>query len=591
MRVELRGHVSDPSAAWSLVGDTDHLNRLADNPRVRMALVPDDAGFPAVSGEMHGPGPVRHLFEEIDARWVSGQWLEQRRVLTGPILRSTHFLGRLEPAGDGVVPVLSLDVGFAPGVGLIAGPLARKGLAHWQRALDALPPPGRPPADPVLRALPGAVHAALERWRRREVAAALVERTAAWFTAARARELGAIRPFVLAERWGIDRREVVAGFVEGTQVGAFELYWASRCPRCGGPVATVASLSDLADHATCPSCRIGFDNELDRNVEVLFAAHPTLRPKQGEAFCTMYPSARPEVAALTTLDPDSAQEIDVDLTTDGWSIGGGGDEPDTPIRVTPDGPSAVTWRRGAPTEALAVRPGRVHVTMENPTPSRVRVQVASDPDSGRWLSAAWLTTMPEYRRQFGSVALASDVRLAVRAIAVLFTDLTGSAAMYHELGDARAFRFVHDHFAVLDKALAEWRGSRVKTIGDALMATFLDPADALSAAIAMQGDFQRWVATLDLAHPPGLKVGVHFGPAMAVHTDQAGLDYFGGTVNMAARCEGRAVRGQVVWTHEVHSSPGVSARLDATGLEVTSWSSEIKGLPNPVTLFRVTVGV
>jgi hypothetical protein len=51
------------------------------------------------------------------------------------------------------------------------------------------------------------------------------------------------------------------------------------------------------------------------------------------------------------------------------------------------------------------------------------------------------------------------------------------------------------------------------------------------------------------------------------------------------------VRGQVVWTHEVHSSPGVSARLDATGLEVTSWSSEIKGLPNPVTLFRVTVGV
>ncbi len=217
------------------------------------------------------------------------------------------------------------------------------------------------------------------------------------------------------------------------------------------------------------------------------------------------------------------------------------------------------------------------------------MQLAGDPDAGRWLSAAWLTTMPEYRRSFGSVALAPDVRLGVRAVAVLFTDLTGSAAMYPEHGDAAAFRLVHDHFAVLDQVLEQYGGARVKTIGDALMATFLDPADALSAALAMQVDFQRWAGELAMAAPPGLKVGLHFGPAMAVHTDQAGLDYFGATVNMAARCEGRAHRDQVVWTDAVHRTPGVAQRLAAWGRPVEAWDADVKGIPHQVPLHRTTV--
>jgi class 3 adenylate cyclase len=219
----------------------------------------------------------------------------------------------------------------------------------------------------------------------------------------------------------------------------------------------------------------------------------------------------------------------------------------------------------------------------------MRVQLAGDPDAGRWLSAAWLSTMPEYRRRYGAQALAPDVRLGVRAVAVLFTDLTGSAAMYNLHGDATAFKLVHEHFGVLDAVLEQWGGARVKTIGDALMVTFVDPADAVSAAIAMQVDFQVWAAGLDMAEPPGLKVGLHFGPAMAVHTEQAGLDYFGGTVNMAARCEGKATRGDVVWTAAVESAPGVGDRVSAWGGGVERFTADIKGLPDPVVLHRASV--
>lgn len=592
MQVELRGHESDEAAAWSLVGDTDHLNRVADNPRLQVAMQPDDRGFPEVRGAMFGPGPVRHTYRELDSRWVSGRWFEQVRDISGPILRRTRYRARLEPgAGGGVVPVVSVDIDFSnPVTGAIGGAIARNAMGAWQTALDALPAPGAAGVLAPARVLPGSTEAAIERWKAAGGAELIVDRVRSHLQTARTRDLRALRPMHLAELWGLPRRDVVRAFLSGTETGALELYWTVRCPRCGAGVADAEALSDLADHADCPSCRIGFNNELDRNVEVLFAAHPAIRPPAGEAFCTLFPAARPEVLALATLGPGSEEEIEVDLPAGRWALGGGGGLPDAVVEVSEGGADVLDWRAdGGGGEVLRARPGPVRLRLGNPTDGRMRVQLAGDPDAGRWLSAAWLSTMPEYRRRYGSQALAPDVRLAVRAVAVLFTDLTGSAAMYNQHGDATAFRLVHEHFGVLDAVLEQWGGARVKTIGDALMATFVDPADAVSAAIAMQTDFQVWARGLDMVDPPGLKVGMHFGPAMAVHTDQAGLDYFGGTVNMAARCEGQATRGDVVWTAAVHAAPGVEDRVAAWGGAVEPFTAAIKGLPDPVVLHRASV--
>jgi class 3 adenylate cyclase len=195
--------------------------------------------------------------------------------------------------------------------------------------------------------------------------------------------------------------------------------------------------------------------------------------------------------------------------------------------------------------------------------------------------------MPEYRDRFGPQILAADVRIGVRAVAILFTDLTGSAALYHEQGDAAAFRFVHEHFAILEAAVVGNQGVRVKTIGDALMAAFHSPSDAVRAATEMMEGFRKWVGSWALKRQPGLKVGIHFGPAMAVHTDGAGLDYFGGTVNLAARAEGKASGGVAVWTEAVQSDPGGLAFLQAGGRQAEPFLADVKGLPEPVTLYRL----
>jgi class 3 adenylate cyclase len=126
----------------------------------------------------------------------------------------------------------------------------------------------------------------------------------------------------------------------------------------------------------------------------------------------------------------------------------------------------------------------------------------------------------------------------------------------------------------------------VKTIGDAVMASFSDPLQAIRAGLAMQKAFQQWADSLQLEYPPGLRVGIHFGPALVVHTDQAGLDYFGGTVNLAARTEGQARPGEVVWTRALHETAGVAEALEADGLPMEAFTTTVKGIEQPVELVR-----
>src|SRR6185437_10449918 len=117
---------------------------------------------------------------------------------------------------------------------------------------------------------------------------------------------------------------------------------------------------------------------------------------------------------------------------------------------------------------------------------------------------------------------------------ILFTDLRASTRLYRQIGDAPAFGVVLDHFDVLRAAVAAEGGAVVKTIGDAVMATFQRPVAALHAVLAAQRALASPAAG---ARPLRLKAGLHYGPCIAVTLNDR-LDYFGSTVNIAARLVG-----------------------------------------------------
>ena len=130
------------------------------------------------------------------------------------------------------------------------------------------------------------------------------------------------------------------------------------------------------------------------------------------------------------------------------------------------------------------------------------------------------------------VSLPAEGGLEFKGSTLLFTDLKGSTVLYERLGDLRAYELVRQHFAVLRSIAAAAGGSIVKTIGDAVMASFADPLAAMHAVTRMHQAIEQ-LGEGELH----LKIGVHSGSCIAVELNDR-LDYFGRTVNIAARVQG-----------------------------------------------------
>jgi class 3 adenylate cyclase len=159
----------------------------------------------------------------------------------------------------------------------------------------------------------------------------------------------------------------------------------------------------------------------------------------------------------------------------------------------------------------------------------------------------------------------------------------GSTSLYRKVGDARAFHFVWRHFEALRAVIEREGGVLVKTIGDAVMAVFLEPAAALRAAGALHAAMEAPNLEAGLTPPVGLRVGLAQGPAYAVSLNGR-LDYFGTTVNLAARVQGHSQGGDVVAPVELVQEAGEAL----AGWRAEAFCLEAKGFEAPVQAIRFT---
>ena len=172
--------------------------------------------------------------------------------------------------------------------------------------------------------------------------------------------------------------------------------------------------------------------------------------------------------------------------------------------------------------------------------------------------------------------------LAIRDIALLFTDIKGSTALYQRIGDLNAFQLVQQHFDWLREATVRHGGAVVKTIGDAVMAAYPDAARAVAAALDMRAAVERFNQDQP-ERPVSLKIGIHHGAAIAVTLNDE-LDYFGQTVNIASRVQEMADAQEIWITDEVLGYPGVQALLADYPTQATA---EFQGVGRPMPVIRV----
>jgi class 3 adenylate cyclase len=200
------------------------------------------------------------------------------------------------------------------------------------------------------------------------------------------------------------------------------------------------------------------------------------------------------------------------------------------------------------------------------------------------LTGKRLLTTQSFRELFRAETLPPDASLELQSLAILFTDLKASTQLYEHIGDLEALRLVREHFKLLRDVVAEEEGAVVKTIGDAVMATFSETPLAVRAGARMHHALEKLAGPAELQ----LKVGVHTGPVVAIDSNER-LDYFGQTVNIAARVQGLADGRELVCTDAVLASPGVREVVATLGLVLRREEALLKGIDQPVVVHRGAV--
>jgi adenylate cyclase len=610
-----------PEALWPLISNTAKLNRAVGMPPVEYAVVPSDGGGSHIEARARVLGMPLARWTEYPFRWEAPHGYTVVRELHGGPLRRVRIGVQLTPDDGGTEALIYTE--FVPRNALGSALVRRLGPASVGRVLQQcrvferylLGQSDNPfPKLAGSKELPAEARGATDELVRRGLDQRGVELLRQHLAEAPDEDVVKMRPFELADRWGLDRRQTLALFLHATTAGLVTMTWDVLCPNCRVAKEEHASLREVSAEAHCETCNIKFDATFDRSVEVRFSVAPVLRRVHNRQFCIGGPMNTPHVLAQASVPPGEVERLSCKLAPGTYRVRAASSQGRALLEAVQDGrgttdPSASSGQAGrrttneAPGEANslavavtahAIEPstaevsaGAMSLEVHNSSEREQLVVVEGNlwPDTAA--TAAIVSTLQEFRDLFSSEALAPGLQLGVENLAFMFTDLTGSTAMYQAIGQARAFRLVQDHFLVLRRAISSNRGAQVKTIGDAVMATFPGGADALAAAFQIQRDIRDLPAPagVDTAHL--VKVGLHQGPCVAVTLNNR-LDYFGTTVNTAARIEHECRGGQIVASLAACQPEAAAELLKASGARLEEEVVYLRGIAEPVPVYRIT---
>jgi class 3 adenylate cyclase len=252
---------------------------------------------------------------------------------------------------------------------------------------------------------------------------------------------------------------------------------------------------------------------------------------------------------------------------------GNGSAAPAEVRVRTDATSAVRVARGGTVTVESAHPDERHVKLE-------RVLHESQAATAREVSL-----LPGFRRDFSSEVLRPDLALKISTVTLFFSDLTASTQLYADIGDAAALRLVHDHFDIVLGVVERHGGALVKTIGDAVMAAFSDDLAAVAASIEMLHAFDKFRRDVPNGERTHLKLGLFRGPSFLVNANGI-LDYFGQTVNIAARLQAQAASGELVIEETLAELAVQSGKLPASSVK-ERYRATLKGVTEPIDVARI----
>jgi class 3 adenylate cyclase len=587
---------SAPEAIWSLAADTNRFNRDTGQPEVE--LLSNIKGTKLARMKLP---LIRVEWEEEPFEWTYPYSFGiTRRYRKGPLdeMRVFANFDRLPEGGTRITYktiLVTSNLLAQVGIPFAIGVVAKNRFERAFRKYDEIVRRGETVIElPHTHRLGSGGRSRLkaqsEAMVKQGANADLVNRLEEYLDHADELSVQRIRPYALADHWTLraNRRAVLEMFLRATRAGILDMSWDLLCPSCRGITEGHSNLADVRGDSHCNTCQIDFKTNFDHNIEVVFRPNASIRPVDfSAAFCVGSPQLQPHVVMSQSLTPLHSLPVNVQLEPGRYTLRASGVGGSVSLFADVDGAPKADLRvtqYGWPPEEQRIS---LHSTLNlvNATDADQNFQLERTAWSDQAATAADVTALQVFRDLFATEVIRPGEEISVGSVTLMFTDLRNSTKLYRTIGDAPAFGRVREHFQVLEEEIAAEGGAIVKTMGDSVMAAFRNPIEALRAMwkaqvkIAERGEPMLW-----------LKAGMHKGPCIVVNLNDR-LDYFGSTVNIAARLPGFSQGGELIFSEEIYKDPDVQEFL-AKNLKpdvLSRFTGEVKGFDEPFLMWKLRV--
>jgi class 3 adenylate cyclase len=519
-----------PSELWPVISDTSTLNK---------QLGFNSMSFELVNGKKIGKSKIwifESMWEEVPWSWSFEKYIKNSRLYSKGPLKEIHSQWLITSVGDGSLLTIQFQGVAAkkilnPLISIMFTMLGKKFKTHFT-ALSS-----REKENKASNQLP-------QNWHRRidKINGNVRNNLETLFLHGTNAELTRIQPKKFAREHRLDQATVINSFISLSRQPVFRLYFDLMCPHCRGPSHTLESLGEIPVVAECAACNKQFNSDSEEAVEVVFRPHENFLKLDEVLYCAAEPAHRQQTlfkANLKTDDrvefncPEGISDLILNLKTEKNLSSYQLDVSDLESEISLDN--------------IPQRVGKL-MSFHNNVGHSLELSLELDAQVHDSLRIGEVLSYSEFSDHFGKQSLSPQVAVSLGQQTILFSDIVGSSEIYRNMGDTIAFEKVKAHFEKNFEIVRRHNGQVVKTLGDSVMAAFPWTADAVRCAIEMQDWFESEKSELKI------RISINSGNCLAI-TLTAGIDYFGNTVNLAAKLQSEAGSGEIILSESMGKLP------------------------------------
>ena len=443
-----------PERVWPLVADTHSFNRASGEGPWDFEEAPDPEGGSIRTGSLRVLG-VEITWDEHPFQWSEPRDFSILRVFhNGPFRQVLSHL-ELEPTEAGSILTYSIEAqprsifwdpvgryyigvhtrsNFSRVFGDLATYLANDSEAAYPHSPPALDDAATVRLENAQASMTEAGHSpAVVRHLTRHIQEAPDD------------DCHRIKPYALADRWGIDRGELLKACLHATRIGLLELSWDIMCPLCRGATTQTSKLSELRSQAHCSSCNIQFDANFDRSVEVTFRPTRQIRRVRVSSYCVGGPGNTTHIMMQRSVPPGEKLRFAVHLPGGVFRLRGPQLSSSAVLDVAPSHPALdavdVTFsQEDVLPRQVGLAPGTIELVLHNQDRSELLMVLERMEWPDDAVTAAKVSALQDFRDLFSSEVLDPEEQFQIRYLTFMFTDLRASTVLYREKGDAPGLR-------------------------------------------------------------------------------------------------------------------------------------------------------